>query len=239
MDSALNDVKINDYNCNFRSSAYLCQPIKIPNGLQDRTCTCTNGTPQGACRTNNLSLCASCNAGYKLNAAKTACDDINECSSNNGGCNSRRSCTNTGGSFTCGNCPAGYTNDGSLGCKACPSGHTCAGGANKPVACDVKKYVLANTCTACTTGYVCNGAIRCLKSNYVKNGVCTTCPATGFVCNGLIACETDKYVKDGVCTERPDSATCDGTEDYVLSSGNSAELHLMMSLVVLFFASFF
>merc|ERR1712157_418288 len=108
------------------------------------------------------------------------------------------------------------------------------------IACEKSKYVKNGVCTACPTGFACNGYQSCAITKYItKQGVCTACPVTGFACNGLIACETDKYVKDGVCTECPDSATCDGTDDYVLSSGNSAELHLMMSLVVLFFASFF
>ena len=43
--------------------------------------------------------------------------DVNECATNNGGCHSNRKCTNTVGSFSCGDCPAGYTNDGAKGCK--------------------------------------------------------------------------------------------------------------------------
>ena len=43
--------------------------------------------------------------------------DVNECASNNGGCDSRRICANTVGSMSCGDCSAGYTNDGTKGCK--------------------------------------------------------------------------------------------------------------------------
>ena len=43
--------------------------------------------------------------------------DVNECLKNNGGCDSKRKCTNTAGSRTCGNCPAGFFNDGATGCK--------------------------------------------------------------------------------------------------------------------------
>ena len=42
--------------------------------------------------------------------------DINECASNNGGCHSKRQCTNTAGSRTCGNCAAGWINNGATGC---------------------------------------------------------------------------------------------------------------------------
>ena len=43
--------------------------------------------------------------------------DVNECLNNNGGCHSKRKCTNTDGSMSCGDCSAGYTNDRAKGCK--------------------------------------------------------------------------------------------------------------------------
>ena len=45
--------------------------------------------------------------------------DVNECATNNGGCDRKRKCTNTVGGIygTCGDCPAGYENDGPKGCK--------------------------------------------------------------------------------------------------------------------------
>ena len=36
--------------------------------------------------------------------------DVDECESNNGGCDSKRKCTNTAGSMKCEDCPAGYEN---------------------------------------------------------------------------------------------------------------------------------
>ena len=43
--------------------------------------------------------------------------DVDECATNNGGCDSKRTCKNTVGSMSCGDCPAGYINDGAKGCK--------------------------------------------------------------------------------------------------------------------------
>ena len=45
------------------------------------------------------------------------CSDVNECLKSNGGCDSKRTCSNTVGGRTCGNCPSGYVNDGDTGCK--------------------------------------------------------------------------------------------------------------------------
>merc|ERR1712010_177845 len=41
----------------------------------------------------------------------------NPCKKNNGGCYSKRKCTNVNGKAKCGNCPKGYTNFGATKCK--------------------------------------------------------------------------------------------------------------------------
>lgn len=58
------------------------------------------------------------------------CDDINECmESENGGCSPFRNCTNTAGSYFCGPCRTGYTEQGTHGCiltNPCQAGqHNC------------------------------------------------------------------------------------------------------------------
>jgi len=57
-----------------------------------------------------------CQPGYEL--AGTACVDIDECLTNNGGCDEHTTCTNTPGGRTCGPCPAGYGGTGETGCIA-------------------------------------------------------------------------------------------------------------------------
>ena len=48
--------------------------------------------------------------------------DVDECATNNGGCDSLRKCANKVGSMSCDDCPAGYANDGAKGCKGgCPN----------------------------------------------------------------------------------------------------------------------
>ena len=43
--------------------------------------------------------------------------DLNECETNNGGCDKKRTCTNTAGSRTCEDCASGWTNEGDTQCK--------------------------------------------------------------------------------------------------------------------------
>lgn len=66
------------------------------------------------CQISRKETCLVCATGFALNAAKTACVDVNECLGSP--CNSLRVCVNTEGSFFCTDCPAGYRNDGSTGC---------------------------------------------------------------------------------------------------------------------------
>jgi hypothetical protein len=57
--------------------------------------------------------CGTCSPGY-FGSGATACIDINECASNNGGCSIHPAsvCTNTPGSRVCNGCPNGYFGDG-------------------------------------------------------------------------------------------------------------------------------
>jgi hypothetical protein len=60
-----------------------------------------------------------CDAGYVREEA-TKCVDVNECESENGGCDPLTVCTNTPGGRSCGDCPAGYTGNGEDGCAPVP-----------------------------------------------------------------------------------------------------------------------
>jgi hypothetical protein len=65
-----------------------------------------------------------CAPGFS-GSPETGCTDINECATNNGGCNRFSRCTNTPGARTCGSCPEGYAGDGYIGCfdvNECPAG---------------------------------------------------------------------------------------------------------------------
>ncbi len=71
-------------------------------------------TPAGA-----SPKCAQCPDGYappKAGDTGYLCNDVDECATNNGGCDPRTTCTNTPGYRSCGPCPAGFAGDGVQGC---------------------------------------------------------------------------------------------------------------------------
>merc|ERR1712199_50945 len=84
---------------------------------------------------------------------------VNECLSNNGGCDSKRTCINTEGGRTCGDCPSGYANDGDAGCKDANECLSNNGG------CDSKRTCIntegGRTCGDCPSGYVNDGDTGC------------------------------------------------------------------------------
>ncbi|XP_012054952.1 PREDICTED: cartilage oligomeric matrix protein [Atta cephalotes] len=87
---------------------------------------------------------------------KQICQDINECETNNGGCDPYSECINTEGSFRCGPCRSGYVGNRTTGCHVqkgvCPGLIT---------VCDVNAYCIAMyanefTCK-CHVGWTGNG----------------------------------------------------------------------------------
>jgi EGF domain-containing protein len=65
----------------------------------------------------------SCPDGFAAIGGK--CVDVNECSTDNGGCHKLAACGNMPGSRTCSACPEGYDGNGYVGCfdlNECPGG---------------------------------------------------------------------------------------------------------------------
>ncbi|XP_065923868.1 uncharacterized protein [Magallana gigas] len=81
----------------------------VPNCIDQNECDTTNGGCSQNCINTEGYFYCTCNAGYKLNADKRQCDDIDECTADspkNGGCS--QICTNSVGSYTCSCDQPGY-----------------------------------------------------------------------------------------------------------------------------------
>lgn len=97
------------------SEATICDELGYQCGTRDISLICpnlTNNVVCGSCGANGNcdagNLCV-CDTGYTFR--NDSCQDINECSTNNGGCDANATCANTDGGFTC-SCNAGFTGDG-------------------------------------------------------------------------------------------------------------------------------
>jgi len=160
---------------------------------------------------------------------------VDNCLTNNGGCDGKRKCTSTDGVVTCGDCPAGFNNDGATGCKPVPVPadpcNTNNGGCDGKRACTSADGVV--TCGDCPAGFNNDGATGCkpepadpCKTNNggcthnrpctSTNGVatCGNCPA-GWYKYGAKGCRKDPCKtnnggchKQRRCTSRSGRVTC-------------------------------
>merc|ERR1719460_3118723 len=137
----------------------------------------------------------------------------NKCAHDNGGCDSRRPCTNSNGSVKCEDCPAGYANDGATGCKDVNECAKDNGGCDGKRACTNTDGSMS--CRDCPAGYVNDGAKKCkdVDECATKNGGCDSkrkCTNT----DGSFKCENCPagYVNDGGkgCKDVDECATNNG-----------------------------
>jgi hypothetical protein len=125
--------------------------------------------------------------------------DIDECATNNGGCDPLKNCTNEPGSFTCSDCPEFYYDSSGvcLDINECQLG---TGGCSENAFC--KNRLLGNDCI-CKDGFTGNGLV-CVDFDecQVDNGGCSlaaSCINTvgSFYCGDCF----DGYTGDGItCT---------------------------------------
>ena len=169
---------------------------------------------EGCTDTINGPVCDACPDGFSGDGE--TCSDVDECATDNGGCDSLALCMNESGGFTCGACPAGYEGDGESGCSDIDECLTDNGGCSDLANC-------TNTpgsfqCGDCPTGYVddgddcvdidecatnnggCDALTECV--NNPGNFVCGACPA-GYLGDGSSGCvDVDECVTDnGGCDE--------------------------------------
>ena len=168
---------------------------------------CVHGTCQRSAATYT---CDCTGTGYNGNNCQT---DIDECATNNGGCDKLTTCTNTSGGRACGLCPSGYTGTGATACVDIDECATNNGGCDPLTACTNKPG--SYTCGSCPSGYTSSGPTDCVDIDECKtnNGGCdslTTCTNTpgSRTCG---ACPSG-YTGTGVtgCTDVNECATNNG-----------------------------
>ncbi|MBL8940297.1 MAG: hypothetical protein JNM69_37470 [Archangium sp.] len=211
--------------CTCPTGQHACGQTCVPD---DATASC--GTRCSVCAqpANSTSTCSSgacgftCATGYLQSGG--ACVDIDECTTNNGGCSASATCTNTPGSRTCA-CNAGFSGDG-VTCTDINECLTNNGGCAGEATCTNTPG--ARTC-ACNTGYTGDG-LTCADVNEcaTNNGGCSTnatcantpgartCTCiTGFTGDGVTCTDVNECLTNNggcavnaTCTNTPGTRTC-------------------------------
>ena len=143
-------------------------------------------------RTLVYELTPPCPPGYTGDGAGH-CVDINECLTNNGGCDLLTTCTNLPGSRTCGACPAGYTGTGDTACTDINECLTNNGGCDPLTACT--NLPGSRTCGSCPAGYTGTGETACILP---------------FVASELVGRPTDHSITINVMAGQVPFQTVDG-----------------------------
>uniref|UniRef100_UPI00358DE755 transmembrane cell adhesion receptor mua-3-like isoform X4 n=1 Tax=Myxine glutinosa TaxID=7769 RepID=UPI00358DE755 len=179
------------YYCSCQSGYELAtgnntQCVDVNECLRTNDChpnaTCTNTVGSYAC---------ACKLGYVGNGI--SCTDIDECSTNNGGCS--QICTNTGGSFSC-SCNAGYEFVAGSTIQ-CTDTDECS----KPNACHASA-----TCTNTEASYTC----QCL----------TGYQGDGHSCAEIDECSNNNGGCNHLCHNTDGSFECTCQPGYHVSPGN-------------------
>eukprot|EP00295_Goniomonas_pacifica_P017340 CAMPEP_0175859224 /NCGR_PEP_ID=MMETSP0107_2-20121207/30132_1 /TAXON_ID=195067 ORGANISM="Goniomonas pacifica, Strain CCMP1869" /NCGR_SAMPLE_ID=MMETSP0107_2 /ASSEMBLY_ACC=CAM_ASM_000203 /LENGTH=1043 /DNA_ID=CAMNT_0017175811 /DNA_START=16 /DNA_END=3147 /DNA_ORIENTATION=+ len=148
-------------------------------------CTLTHSCHSEAlCTDTDASYTCECNAGYTGNG--TSCDDLNECATTNGGCDSSLGvCTNVDGSFECA-CVTGYTGDG-MSCTEINECATTNGGCDSNAACSNTAGSFECACDSAYKGdgMTCTDVNECSTDNAGCGAEACTNTAGSYACNAI------------------------------------------------------
>lgn len=173
----------------------------------DARCVCDSGYRSAAADSCEKDTCPS---GYERSA--DGCKDIDECAMNHGGCDVHRSCVNSPGSFSCGDCAPGFAPSGATQCVELDPCEANNGGCSQHRVC--VRTADGPSCGACDVGYVASGATDCadLDECATNNGGCGAhrqCVNTqgSFSCG---ACAAGYADSDGSCVDVDECAMNNG-----------------------------
>lgn len=165
----------------------------VDNRECDSPTTCGEDVSAGTCTELTGSYSCQCHSGYERpsSSAFDTCADINDCSTNNGGCNATHGkCTNNvGAPRTCG-CDPGYSGDGIASCTNIDECTINTDNCDPNATCTDTPGSFTCTCNPgfTGTGTTCTNVVECLDGNPCNedNGAATCMDTLGsYVCTCL------------------------------------------------------
>ncbi|XP_074645082.1 uncharacterized protein LOC141901623 isoform X2 [Tubulanus polymorphus] len=188
-------------NQGYSGSGYYCEDV---NECALRTDKCEKDLKRGWCTNTVGSYVCKCQPGYKLSPDKHSCIDINECATNNGGCDYQ--CINTDGSYRC-DCAVGWAPVINA-IKTCAPIVTCSSVYTNQ--CQHKKCarLLSGDTCLCPYGYTASG-FKCVDVDECKSAIppCDTISGRGTCINTIgsfrCACLNGYRIgPDNICSDR-------------------------------------
>ena len=188
--------------------------------IEKEECVATSCHYKASCDDSTGKIVCTCHDGYSGDGQE--CEDINECLTDNGGCDENAVCTNTSGSRTC-ECNEGYEGSG-VTCSDVNECLTSNGGCNVNALCTNIPGGRECECKNGFTGdgFTCTDINECLTDNGGCNefAVCNntsgsrTCDCVdgfegdGVTCTDINECLTDNGGCDQICTNKGGSFDC-------------------------------
>ncbi len=150
-----------------------------------------------------ICTCGACPTGF-TGTGYTSCTDVDECKSNNGGCDPQAQCTNTPGSRTCGDCAPGYTQSANGACVDINECDTDNGG------CDARSQCTntagSRTCGACPSGFTGSGYTQCNDINECLDGQNGGCNPS-LICHNTVGSRTCEAVRPAIAPRTVPAST--------------------------------